>query len=244
MGPERRIPMANGTSAVGIVGPLAFVVVLELARLARDIPMVGHDGETERLEYDDPSGVLDRTVTGIATRLGFDGQLVSAGGFYVVFMLTEVVLYGSAVIVYLTTGALTGSELSEVGVGAGVTAFLVLVWLLLPVIVVDRYDDLARRGIRPLSMNVHIVTTLLWVAVLVAMVEGRAALGIEVTDRVQEAGILVVGFSTGFISAKSALYRRYLRAELDHLDAEAGTAGPTGTDGAVTADVSGDVDGP
>lgn len=237
------------SNAVGIVGPLAFVVVLELARLARDVPLVGHEGETERPEYEDASGVFGRPVTWIATRLWFDGELVSTGGFFVVFMLTEVVLYGSTVIVYLTTGALTGSEISEVGVGAGVTAFLLLVWLLLPVIVVGRYDELAERGIRPLSMNVHIVTTLLWFGILVAMVEGWAVLGIEMTDRVEMAGALVIGFSTGFISTKSGLFRRYLHMELDRLDAGAGPGAGTGAagaddpDGAVAADGAGDTDG-
>lgn len=227
------------SSAVGIIGPLAFVVVLELAQLAREIPLEGNDGRTESLDYDDQSGIGGRVLTRVAGWMDFDGLLVSAGGFYVVYLLTELVLYGSVAIVYLTTGPLFGKDLQDVGTGLGITLFLVLVWMVLPIIVVDRYDDLADRGIRPLSVNVHVATTLLYVAFLVALTEGSAVLGIEASERTNFVFGIVFGLSTGLMTTKSQIYRQYLRKELENLEADAtgeSSAGDGTVGGTTTSD--------
>lgn len=223
------------TRAIEVLGPLAFVVVLELARLARDIPLVGYGGETERVDYGTDPGRVVGFVSALATRLSYSGRLVSVGGFHVVFTLTEVVLFGSILLVYATSAPLLDTGIEGEGTPIGVIVFLGLVWVLLPVIVVDRYDDLARQGIRPFSIDVHVATTLLYLLAIVVAIEGKAvfigatdflgAYGVRRTDRVQGLLGAFVGTSGAYLVAKARLYRRYLRTELDRLESPPGDDG-------------------
>lgn len=203
------------STAVSVLAPLAFVVVLELAQLARDVPILTETGETEQIDYEFAAESGDRPFHSIARRVPFVTGLLSGGGFYVLFVLTELVLYGSVLVVYGASGpVLTTPGLQLVPIG--ILAFLSLVWLLLPVVVIRRYDDLVRNGVEPFSKNVHVTTTAAYILVIVAFAELPDMLGVRPPN-------VVLGFVTGIGAAligskKWQLFWRHLRMELAQLE--------------------------
>ena len=210
------------SAAVGVIGPLTFVVVLELARLAREVQIVPPDTETTRITYDEPNGWFDRAVRWLATRVGYSQSIVSAGGFFVVFYFTEVILLGSIMFVYGLGGPLfLAPEGQEPLTNGVVIVFLGLLWIALPVIVVDRYDEVTAAGIEPFSVNIHGATTGVTLLLVVAGVESQALGGSLPTwlpvDR-EFLGAVGGGTLLGLSIAKSKLFYQYLRAELARLD--------------------------
>lgn len=207
------------STAVSVLAPLAFVVVLELAQLARTVPILTETPETEQIEYEFAQGSWDRSLRSAARQLPFITGLLSGGGFYVLFVLTELVLYGSILVVYGASGPVLTTPGLEL-VPIGILGFLSLVWLLLPVVVVQRYDDLVQSGVEPVSKSVHVATTTAYLIAIVTVAELPRMLGLRPPD-------VVLGFVTGVGAAligsrKWRLFWRHLRSELVQLEKGAG----------------------
>ncbi len=213
------------SATVDLIGPLAVIIVLELAQLARNIPIADPDEGTTRIDYDASGNPVVRGVKWVAGLLSFRQTFASAGGFFVTFAITELVLFGSILAIYGSAGPIVLSDGPAPLTAGGMLVLIAVLWLALPVIVVDRYDDLTGAGIEPFSVDLHVASTVLYLLVAIAQAEvyGRHPLVATFGELPEVLHIhtlltLVVGVLLGAMSLKSKLFYDFLRAELARID--------------------------
>lgn len=158
--------MALNQSALSIVIPVLFLILIELVAIGRDTPVKSRNMYTsasETIDYGDmPFFSFAKSVSDFLPTFG--RWTVGMGRFGLLHLTTSA--YIAVVITYLT---ITVFETGYTWIWVAIAGFG-LFWTHLPVFEVREYDEMAERNIRPRSADFHVIMSILAVLLILFLI--------------------------------------------------------------------------